>query len=124
MADPLIINLPFPPSVNDMFATNKKAKKGAKKGHGRYRTDEYKAWIEEAGYKLNNQHPPFFEPWCEIRIDLDDRRQGDCGNREKAVTDLLVKHHVIKGDQKKYVKRVSIGWEKVEGCRVVITEAA
>lgn len=118
------IRLPFPPSVNALYATNKKAARGKNRGRGRYRTKEYEAWLDQAGWELNAQRPPFFEPRCEIRIDLDESRNGDSNNYEKAVLDLLVKHHVIKDDQKKYVKRTSAGWEPVTGCRVTITEAA
>jgi hypothetical protein len=33
---------------------------------------------------------------------------------------LLVRHGVLRGDSKKFVKRVSSGWEAVAGCRVSI----
>jgi hypothetical protein len=38
------------------------------------------------------------------------------------VLDLLVKHGTLGGDSEKYVKRVSIGWAKCDGCRVAIEE--
>lgn len=107
------ILLPFPPSVNDAYGNNKTGK-----GRGRYRTAEYEAWKIEAGYALNRQKPGLFKSRAIVFISIDDKRQGDCGNREKVVTDLLVSHGVLKGDQKRYVKRVSIGWESVEGCHV------
>lgn len=112
------IRLPFPPSVNEMFGNNKTGN-----GKGRYRTALYEDWLFEAGLQINHQKPGQFKQRAIVMIDLDDRRQGDCGNREKAVTDLLVTHKVLRGDQKKYVKRVSIGWEKVEGCKVKLLGA-
>jgi len=33
-----------------------------------------------------------------------------------------VKHGTLGGDSKKYVKRVSVGWEKIDGCRVAIED--
>lgn len=113
------IRLPFPPSVNDMFGNNKTGK-----GRGRFRSPEYEAWKTEAGHMLNRQRLPRFPQRAIVIIDLDETRQGDCANREKAVTDLLVTHGILGGDSKKYVKRVSIGWEAVEGCRVKLLGAS
>lgn len=110
------IFLPFPPSVNNLHFNVK--------GRGRASTPDYRKWKEEAGWKLIHQKPPRITARVEIRIDLDDTRQGDAANREKAVVDLLVAHKIIPGDSKKYVKRVSIGWEKITGCRVAIQTAA
>ena len=108
------IRLPFPPSVNGMFKNVP--------GRGRAPTKEYEAWKHNAGWELQAQRsriPALASP-VEIRIDLDERRRGDADNRTKAVLDLLVAHRIIRSDSKKYVKRVSIGWEVVTGCRVSI----
>lgn len=104
------IKLPFPPSTNNLYLNVP--------GRGRVLSPEYRAWKVEAGHGLNRQKPGLFKSRAIIFISIDESRQGDCGNREKAVTDLLVEHGVLKGDQKRYVKRVSIGWESVEGCHV------
>jgi Holliday junction resolvase RusA-like endonuclease len=106
------ILLPFPPSVNDMYI------------RGRVLSGDYRAWRLEAGHKLNRQNVPTFQGRCQIHIDLDDTRKGDCDNRAKPILDLLVTQGVLLGDSKKHVKRVSIGWEKLTGCRVAITEEA
>jgi Holliday junction resolvase RusA-like endonuclease len=112
------IRLPFPPSVNAMFG----AKRG--KGRGRYVLPEYELWRADATEALYQQRPkPILGP-CQVWIDLDDRRQGDADNRAKAVLDCLVKFGTIGGDSKKYVRRVSIGWAKCDGCRVAIEEIA
>jgi crossover junction endodeoxyribonuclease RusA len=105
------LRLPFPPSTNNLFLNARR---------GRVLSPEYRAWRDQAGWELKAQKPPAMTERCVIHIDIDDTRQGDCANREKAVTDLLVAHGVLKGDQKKYVKRVSIGWETLTGCRVAI----
>jgi Holliday junction resolvase RusA-like endonuclease len=112
------IRLPFPPSVNAMFG----AKRG--KGRGRYVLPEYELWRADATEALYQQRPkPILGP-CQVWIDLDDRRHGDADNRAKAVLDCLVKFGTIGGDSKKYVRRVSIGWAKCDGCRVAIEEIA
>lgn len=112
------IQLPFPPSVNDMFLNNKR------KGRGRIPSPDYRAWKADASEALYRQSPRLVLGRCEVRIDLDDRRKGDADNRAKPVLDALVTHGVLGGDSKKYVKRVSIGWEKADGCIVTIREAA
>lgn len=108
------IRLPFPPSVNDMYLNNKGA------GRGRKPSPEYRAWKNQAGWELKAQHAKAVGGIVEVRIDLDDSRRGDADNRIKAVLDLLVEHRVLRGDSKKFVKRVSAGWETVAGCRVSI----
>ena len=106
--------LPFPPSVNDMFLNNKG------RGRGRIPSPDYRAWKDHAGWELNAQRVKPFQGRAIVHIDLDDTRQGDCDNRAKPVLDLLVKQKVLAGDSKRHVKRVSIGWEKLTGCRVAI----
>lgn len=112
------IRLPFPPSVNEAYGNNKRGK-----GRGRYRTQVYEAWRDQAGWELKAQKIQPVTERCTVIIDIDDRRRGDCANREKVVTDFLVHHGILRGDSKKYVRRVSIGWEAVAGCRVsIVTE--
>lgn len=105
--------LPFPPSVNAMYSNVA--------GRGRVPTDDYKKWKNNAGWELQAQRIKPVAGQVEIKIDLDQSRRGDADNRTKAVLDLLVTHGVIKNDSKKFVRRVSIGWEAVTGCRVSIT---
>ena len=110
------IRLPFPVSVNDMYANNKKG------GRGRFPSSEYKAWKADASDALYKQRTRPVLGRCEVRIDLDDTRKGDADNRAKPVLDALVAHGILGGDSKKYVRRVSIGWERLTGCRVAILE--
>ena len=109
------LRLPFPPSVNTMFKNVP---------WGRAQSREYKAWRDAAAWELKAQKPKPFAGRALVNIDLDERRRGDADNRAKPVLDLLVEHGVLKGDDKKHVKRVSIGWEAITGCRVTIGEAA
>jgi Holliday junction resolvase RusA-like endonuclease len=108
------IRLPFPVSINAMYLNNRG------RGRGRIASPELRAWKEQAGWELHVQKPKPVTSRCEIRIDLDDTRQGDADSRIKCVLDVLVTAGVIRDDRKKYVKRVSIGWEKLTGCRVAI----
>lgn len=113
------IRLPFPPSCNAMYGNNKTGR-----GKGRYDMAILSAWKHDAGYLLKAQRPKKMKERCIVTIDLDDRRQGDAANREKAVTDLLVTHGIIPGDQKKWVRGVFPKWEKVNECVVKIFEDA
>lgn len=90
------------------------------KGRGRAPTPEYKAWKKEAALELMAQRARPVEGRVDITIDLDDRRRGDADNRTKAVIDALVENRILRGDSKRFVRRVSIGWEAVRGCRVSI----
>ena len=107
--------LPFPPSVNGMYLNVH--------GRGRAKTDAYEKWKSDAGWELKAQRVKPIAGVVEIKIDLDETRRGDADNRTKAVLDLLVTHGVIRNDSKKFVRRVSIGWEAVTGCRVSIVSA-
>jgi crossover junction endodeoxyribonuclease RusA len=113
---PIELRLPFPPSVNELYFN-------PKNWRGRASTSEYLDWQDQAGWELKSQRPRKMTARCVITIHLDDKRRGDAANREKAVTDLLVTHGVIKNDSKKYVKGVYTGWEPIEGCRVRIEPA-
>ena len=112
------LKLIFPPSVNDMFLNNKGG------GKGRILSPEYRAWINASGLMLNRQRPTPITERCIILIQLDDTRRGDCDNRIKPCLDLLVRHKIIQGDQKKHVKGVWVSWEPVQECIVEIIEAS
>lgn len=105
------IRLPFPPSTNNLFINA---------GRKRVLSPEYRAWKTQAAWELKAQKVKKFEGRALIHIDLDDTRRGDADNRAKAVLDALVDAEVLAGDSKKHVRRVSIGWERITGCRVAI----
>jgi len=117
MQDELVIELPFGPSVNNMFATV---------GKRRIRSVEYKSWALEAGYRLNAQRPPLMAGKVSLLIELKDpetARRMDCTNRIKAVEDILVSHRIIQGDDQRFVREVTVRWAPVEGVRVTIRSA-
>jgi|SRR5690242_17783247 len=101
----ITLTLPLPPSTNHLFATGKAGR--------RFRTPEYNAWIEEAGWVLASQRPLKFD--CRVSVTIEVRepptnRHEDCANREKASLDLLVRHGVIKSDSQQHVRQVTMGW--------------
>jgi Holliday junction resolvase RusA-like endonuclease len=111
----IVIDLPMPPTTNNLFAGN---------GKRRYRTKEYIAWIECAGWKLASQRAPQIKGRVAILIELAEPApnvRNDCANREKAVTDLLVTHGIIQGDDQRYVRENCQRWvEGIDGARVTI----
>ncbi len=112
----LVIELPMPPSSNNMFATDKKSGR-------RFRTAEYSGWLLEAGYRLKAQRPPLMAGKVAILIEVEEpktARRQDCSNRIKAVEDLLVSHRVIQGDCQRFVREITARWAPVNGVRVTV----
>lgn len=109
-----VILLPMPPSTNHLFAGSRGR---------RYRSPEYEAWITEAGWELKRQRPVSVAGQVSLLIEVAEpktKRATDLGNREKAVTDLLVSHGVIEGDDQRYVRRITLEWAPIEGVRVTV----
>ena len=86
-------------------------------------TPEYQDWILQAGYRLNAQrHAPVpgkvsllievAEPATKVRQDI--------ANREKAVTDLLVTHGIIEGDDQRFVREITMRWAPIQEVRVTV----
>jgi Holliday junction resolvase RusA-like endonuclease len=112
--DEVVINLPLPPTSNNLFANAKGT---------RYRTPEYNAWIKEAGTLLAIQRPLKTLGKVSLTIEVAEpatKRATDLANREKATTDLLVKHQVIEGDDQRYVRELNMRWADIQGVRVTI----
>lgn len=116
--DEVVICLPMPPTTNNLFANARGT---------RYRTSEYNAWIKEAGWRLATQRPPQTRGAVSLTIEVEEpktKRQTDLANREKATTDLLVKHLVIQGDDQRYVRELNMRWADIQGVRVTIRPLA
>jgi Holliday junction resolvase RusA-like endonuclease len=91
IANMLNLWLPYPTSVNAMFAGKTK----------RYTSADYKAWQAIAGLALNAQSKMLFD--CKIAVTYSikrplDNRKRDLANLEKGLSDILVKHKIIKDD--------------------------
>lgn len=118
VASEIVINLPMPPSTNNLFASAKGR---------RYRTSEYNSWIKEAGWQIAIQKPPQTQGRVSLTIEVEEpntARAMDLANREKATTDLLVKHMVIEGDDQRYVRELNMRWADIQGVRVTIRPLA
>lgn len=111
--DPLIIELPTPPSVNALYINVA--------GRGRIRSPAYRSWVEEAGWAIKAQRPGFIMGPVKIKISVEENSRRDLANYEKAVTDLLVSHQVIQDDKNEIVREISMAWAKtVKGVLVVV----
>jgi len=107
----IVINLPIPPSLNNLFANA---------GKRRVTTPRYAAWLEEAGLHLNRQRPEPVAGWYELFLYLPAKIRGDVDNRLKGVSDLLSKHSIIEDDSLAWAIH-AIRDHRVEGeCQAVI----
>lgn len=83
----------MPPSVNQLFATDFKTRR-------RFKTKEFAAWERLASTYM------LLKPRLEMQGDVvsvyaygkPSNRRMDVANREKGVSDLLVKHGILKDD--------------------------
>ena len=78
-----VIVLPFPPSTNNMFINGSK---------GRFRSQKYDDWINEAGWELQRQRPSKHDGPVALSFEFQDgrdKRMRDISNLIKAPEDLL-----------------------------------
>lgn len=115
----MILALPYPPSVNSLFD-------GGHKSPRRFKSKEYCAWIEQAGWVLKAQahkiKPITGALQVTYRIGKPDNRRRDLANLEKALSDLLVKHKVIADDSD--IARLVMEWAKIDGVEAEIVGIA
>ena len=97
MSAPVSFALPFPPSVNGLFAGKAR----------RYASPAYKAWKAAA-----RPHVPaglIAGPYTlDLNFDRPDRRARDLGNLEKAVSDLIVERGLVIDDS--CCQRITLAW--------------
>jgi Holliday junction resolvase RusA-like endonuclease len=112
--------LPYPPSVNGLFATNKKT-------GGRFKSKPYKAWITAAGWTIRSQPDRGHEHRNPVKMTLlirkpEDNHRRDLQNLVKAVEDLLVLHRILADDS--LIEASDIRWvyEGLEGAKVIIED--
>lgn len=91
-----------PPSSNALYLNRTK---------GRAKTESYKSWIASSGYAVNqdkHRDGPFALLHRQIELEYVIRLPpgSDLGNREKAMTDLLVNQGVIQDDR--YVVKITL----------------
>jgi Holliday junction resolvase RusA-like endonuclease len=106
------LNLPKPPSTNNLFINTKR---------GRVISPDYRTWRDVAGWELLRQKPTKLKGPVSVKFEHEDEGRGDGDNKLKAVFDLLVAHQVIEDDTRKIVRAFSFEWSKdVEGVRVTV----
>ena len=111
------LSLPFPPTVNNLYAN-----RGAR--GGRYKTAAYKAWEQLAGVAIKDGHRQGIVIYSlAVALRRPDRRARDLGNYEKALSDLLVSHGVVADDSG--CERLSMQWDHgmKEDCVVLVMPA-
>jgi crossover junction endodeoxyribonuclease RusA len=125
----IILELPLPPSTNDLFANVSREQRAAAKAKGmnlpgRVRTKKYNAWREEAGWMLKAQRQKPVKGPVHIEYFVSTGAKADLGNLEKAATDLLVSYGMIDGDDPSVVKRIVMQWsEDVPALRLCVVPA-
>ena len=108
------INLPRPPSVNGLYASNWKTKR-------RFKSKKYAEWLVEAELAIQQQKP---EPimgfvHVEITVGKPTKRKEDISNRIKAVEDLLVSCGLIEDDS--FIVCVMAMWNTgIKDCEVLV----
>lgn len=109
------IELPYPPTTNNLFANA---------GKSRRKTPAYKAWIELASTRIKASHRQNIGAYSmSIAVKRPDNRRRDLSNLEKALSDLLVAHGVIKDDS--LCERLTMAWDSgIEADCVVIINPA
>ena len=112
--DRIELALPAPPSANGLFANRAVG--------GRIKTEGYKAWIAEAGWRLQQQRPGRIAGAYEIEIRVARTEGADIDNRVKALSDLLVKHRVVEDDS--LAEKLTVSWlPPGSGVVVILTKA-
>lgn len=111
----ICLMLPFPPSVNGLFATNKRT-------HKRFPSEAYENWQLEAKRALYEQAPlPSIKGPINVTYTFGrpDKRRRDAFNLEKAISDCLTAYEIIEDDS--FIERGTVQWDDdVVGCRVEI----
>lgn len=102
--------LPFPPSVNGLFAGKTR----------RYKSKVYEDWIYEATLMLNHQPMRVFSDPVSISYQFGrpDNRRRDLDNLFKAPNDLLVSRGILLDDD--LIHRISGEWADISGAQIEI----
>ena len=99
-----LLLLPFPPSVNGLYAGQTR----------RYKSRKYREWSEAAGYAINIQRAADVIKG-EVKVIYEygrpaDKRRRDVTNYEKAVSDALVENGVFKDDSQ--IVECTVRWSE------------
>jgi Holliday junction resolvase RusA-like endonuclease len=112
----IVLDLPVPPSVNNLFMN-------LRKGKGRARTPQYLNWITTAGWHVQiARQTPIKGPVC-VFLETKDNLRRDSDGYWKALLDLLVTHRLIDSDRCATVREHHFKWNKAVECRLTVTKA-
>jgi crossover junction endodeoxyribonuclease RusA len=86
------VSLPYPPSTNSIWARTKSG--------GVRKSDEYKLWLEAAGWQIHQQKPGQIAGKYVLLIEATrpDKRLRDIDNIIKSVSDALQRFSVVTDD--------------------------
>lgn len=106
-----LLFLPYPPSVNRLFAS-------VSSSHGgqiRVKTKLYRDWIKEAGIQVMAQRKNVTQHSGNIEVTYiatppKDNRKRDLANLEKSLSDLLVSCNIIKDDS--LIQSIKLKWDR------------
>lgn len=112
----ITFTLPYPPSVNHLYATVRGR---------RIKSREGKAFDQLAAYQLALQHVRGISGRVKVRYEVGRPKtpaRRDVANLEKALSDALVSNGVIQDDS--LIEQLTIGWtDGVDGVRVTVEAA-
>lgn len=99
--DLVVLFLPAPVSVNVIWAR--------KAGGGVRLSEAYRAWLQEAGWSLEQQRPGAIRGRYELTLRLPEESGLDLDNAIKGLSDLLQAHGVIRNDRD--ACRIVLEWQ-------------
>lgn len=113
-AERVVLHLPVPVSVNDMHAP--------RKGGGIRRSDPYKDWLRDAGWRLAEQRPGRISGRYVLHLGLPRERNFDLDNLLKVTSDFLQIHGVIRNDRA--AEHIGLWWQDETPEAVVVVAPA
>ena len=105
------LRVPVPPTVNHLYPTGRNGR--------RYKSKQYSAWLEEAGWSLKAQRPDPITGPVSVCYFIPEHPKRDLANHEKPLSDLLAEHRVI-GPDDRSIKLLIMMWSADTEVDVVV----
>lgn len=110
----ILLDLPTPPSTNNLFFNRPG-------GKGRARSSEYFSWQVLAGQHIQIARQKPIDGPVRVCIICQENGRRDLDGYVKPLLDILVRHRLIPDDRNKIVRNIELGWSPdIEGCRVTV----